>query len=142
MHSSNTTLLFSSTSTNDIRTSDIYTTNTPHLDPRCLIDESPNPDNTCLEFYRWHLCEEDWMTGWCCGTCGYSSCLDLCYENDTNNIPSIYYHIAIENIRFAFLKYTKSSFLYMLLYGLRLFTNLKRIQNLYLGIFANSESIQ
>eukprot|EP01084_Bolivina_argentea_P290067 498192_1 len=70
-------------------TENIYTS--AFVNPICVSDLSPNPDNTCLDFYRWNLCEEDWMKGQCCGTCGYASCLDICYKNDINNIPQKYY---------------------------------------------------
>ena len=57
----------------------------------CSSDISPDSANQCIDYYRWYLCEADWMKGWCCGTCGYSSCIDVCYDNDINNIPTEYY---------------------------------------------------
>ena len=84
----------SSTSTieNDISTTkNIYTTYTKSLPLICINDISPDDKNSCLDFYRWGLCGEDWMKNNCCLTCGYLSCLGICYNGMVNNIPSEYY---------------------------------------------------
>eukprot|EP01084_Bolivina_argentea_P063140 115325_1 len=64
-------------------------TNTVTIETQSLCDSdiSTNNQDTCLDFYTWGLCGENWMIDKCCITCGYISCLDSCYNGDINNVP-------------------------------------------------------
>eukprot|EP01084_Bolivina_argentea_P128024 226364_1 len=88
----NINLVNSFNTTNAITTTTILTTTfiytTSH---QCTGDTSPDAQYTCLDYYRWGQCDAEWVKGFCCGTCGYQSCLNICYNGDINNIPSKYY---------------------------------------------------
>eukprot|EP00483_Globobulimina_turgida_P012708 UN12731 len=76
----------STSTTQNPNTTTFYTTS-----QQCATDFSPDPQHICLDYYRRHKCHESLVNGYCCLTCGYISCLNICYNGNISNIPSEYY---------------------------------------------------
>ena len=61
----------------------VYNTDTYN----CNTDISPSNEYTCSQHSGWGQCSEDWMSGFCCSTCGSSSC-SSCSSSDSSSDSS------------------------------------------------------